>query len=198
MFRIKRNRNGDLILDINLNPFNFLLKFLSSLDIIFHSKIFYSIPMGLGIGFGIGIVIFSNPSSTTANTTQANYGIVTLSPHKITLQKQNYTSVVKNQSSYSLIPLKWSSDVINFTNFPGKVKGQVIIGTKDKLIENVSLGEKIKLEATNNGIYSYSIFHIREIASKDINSLMSDNDAKLIIINPTNILGSNYLVALAK
>ncbi|MDH5533289.1 MAG: hypothetical protein OEX81_02585 [Candidatus Pacebacteria bacterium] len=198
MFRIKRNRYGDLILDINLSPFDFLLKLLSSLDIIFNSKIFYSIPMGLGIGFGIGIVVFSNPSSTIATTPKVKYDIITLTPHKITLDKQNYTSLVKDQSSYSLIPLKWTDEVINFLNFPGKVEGQVVIGTKDKLIENVSLGEKIKLEATNNGIYSYSIFHIREIASKDINSLMNDNDAKLIIINPTNVLGSNYLIALAK
>lgn len=198
MFRIKRNRSGDLILDINLNPFNFLLKFLSSLDIIFNSKVFYLVPMGLGMGFGIGIVIFSNPSSTIATTPQVEYDIVTLTPHKITLNKQNFSSVVKNQSSYSLIPLKWTSDVINFINFPGKTDGQVIIGIKDNLIKNVSLGEKIKLEAANNGIYSYSIFHIREIKSKDINRVMSNNDAKLIIINPTNIFGSNYLIALAK
>ena len=198
MFKIKRNRNNDLILDINLNPLNFLLKTMSSLDIIFNSKIFYSIPMGLGIGFGIGIVIFSSPSKTIATTPLFKYDTVALIPHKIALENQNFTSVIKEQLSYSLIPLKWSNSSVNFINFPGKIDGQLIIGIKGDLVKNVSLGEVIKLEAKNNGIYSYSIFHIREISSQDINNLMTNNDAKLIIINPANVLGSSYLVALAK
>ena len=195
---MKRDRNGDLILNINLNPFPLILKLLSSLDIVFSSKVFYTIPTGLGIGFGIGLVIFSNPSGTIANSTIATGKIRNIIPYRITIPNQNFTSLIKKQTSYSLIPFKWSDKVINFISFPGKKDQQIIIAAKENFIEDINLGERIKIEGTNNGLYQYLVFQIRDIPSKDINNLMNENEAKLIILNPTNHLGSNYLVALAK
>lgn len=198
MFGIKRNKKGELILNINFNPLSLIIKVLSSLDIIFNSKIFYSIPTGLGIGFGLGIVIFSNPSSTIANTPLFRSQLSNITPYRITLAEQNFTSLITKQTSYSLIPLKWTDKVVNFISFPGKENQQIIIGAKENFIQNVKLGEQIKIEGSNNGVYYYLVSQIREIKSEDINNLMSENNARLIILNPTNPLGSKYLVALAK
>ena len=116
----------------------------------------------------------------------------------ITLENINFTAPVKSQVAYSLIPLKWDSNTINFINFPGKTDNQLIIASKESFLNDVSLGENIKVEGKNNGIYQFSIYEIKEIESKDINNLMVNNQAKIIILNPTNRLGTKYLTALAK
>jgi hypothetical protein len=198
MFSVKRNKKDEIILDLQFNLFPLLLKFFSTLDVVFSSKAFYSIPMGLGLGFGFAIIVFSNPSGTIANSKLNLLDNPIIIPTQITLENINFTSSIKNQTAYSLIPLKWKNSTINFVNFPRKLDTQTIIGSKDNFVNQINLGEKIIIEGKNNGVYRYSVYEIKELQSKDINNLMSNNQAKVIILNPSNSLGTKYLAALAK
>ncbi|NCN03685.1 MAG: hypothetical protein GW942_01260 [Candidatus Pacebacteria bacterium] len=198
MFNIKRNKKSEIILDVQLNPMPLLLKLAYLIEKLFSSKIYYTIPMGLGIGFGFAIVVFSNPTTTIANSqleVRKNDNII---PKEIIIENINFTSVIKNQTSYSLIPIHWRSSTINFLDFPGKTSGQLVIASKNNFLHDVKLGEKIIIKGANNGIYQFSTYEIKEIESKDINNLMVNNQAKVIVLNPVNILGTNFLTVLAK
>jgi hypothetical protein len=198
MFSIKRNKKAEIILDVQLNPLPVILRIANIIDKLFSSKVFYSIPMGLGIGFGFAIVVFSSPSSTIANSQLQVKNTAQITPLEITLTDINYTSQVKNQTAYSLIPVKWNDNTINFINFPGKTDNQLIIASKSNFLNDVRLGEKVIIKGSNNGIYQFSIYEVKEIESKDINNLMVNNQAEVIILNPINMIGTKYQAALAK
>lgn len=198
MFSIKRNKKAEIILDVHLSPMPVILRLANLIDKLFSSKIFYSIPMGLGIGFGFAIVVFSSPANTIANSQLQVNNRTQITPLEITLTNINYTSQIRNQTAYSLIPVKWNDNTINFINFPGRSDNQLIIASKSNFLQDVRLGETVIIKGSNNGIYQFSIYEIKEIESKDINNLMVNNQAKVIILNPTNVLGTKYLTALAK
>ncbi|NCN87537.1 MAG: hypothetical protein GW941_01430 [Candidatus Pacebacteria bacterium] len=198
MFSIKRNKKGEIILDLQLNPVPVVLKVANMIDKLLSSKVYYSIPMGLGVGFGFAIVVFSNPTNSIANSNLQIENTTKMIPKEITIKDINFTSQVITQTAYSLIPLTWENQTISFTNFPGKTDQQVIIASKDNFINEVSLGENVLIEGSNNGLYQFSVYEIKEIESKEINNLMVNNQAKVIILHPKNTLGTKYLTALAK
>jgi hypothetical protein len=198
MFTIKRNKKDEVILDITLNPIPALITFFSSLDTFFSSKIFYTIPMGLGLGFGLALIVFSQPMQITADTSNNEAIHETTKPIKITLPEKNYTSTLEEQNNFSLVPLQWKSRTIWYPFFPQAQSGLIVIGIRNTQANNFFLGEEVRLTGANNGVYQYSIYEIRSIVTKDIQSIIKNNTAKVIILHPTNIIGSEYLLALAK
>lgn len=194
MFVIQRKKNGDLILEVRFNPFSNLLKFFTKIDLIFSQKIFYLLPMGLGIGFGLGFVIFSQPQISSAGIS-ANQSEITPKQLIITSQANNY--FIENQDKFTLIPTAWSNEVVYFPNWTSN-QNQIVIAGKNFELSTLPLGTEIKIVASNQGQYSFNVFHFKELKSQNINELKNDAEASLILVKPTNLLGTNVQVILAK
>ncbi|MCL4208642.1 hypothetical protein KJZ63_03360 [Patescibacteria group bacterium] len=194
MFAIDRRRNGDLVLEIGFNPVASLIKFFTKLDFIFSQKVFYLLPMGLGIGFGLGIVIFSQPQISSAGVNATPSEIV---PQELKVTSQNKNYFVGNQDKFTLIPTTWSNEIVYFPNWPNN-QNQLLIASQDFDFSNLSLGSEIKILAKNQGQYTYHVYHFKELKSQQINSLKNDQDAKVILVKPTDFLGTNLQVLLAK
>lgn len=194
MFAIDKRKNGDLVLEIGFNPINSLVKFFTKVDFIFSQKVFYLLPMGLGIGFGLGLVIFSQPQISNAGTSSFQSEIV---PQELKIVSQNKNYFVESQDKFTLIPKAWSNDVVYFPNWTNN-QSQLLIASESFDFSTLSLGSELKLLAKNQGQYTYHVFHLKEFKSQQINSLKNDLEAKLILVKPTNFLGTNVQVLLAK
>ncbi len=194
MFAIDRRTNGDLVLKIGFNPMTNLLKFFTKIDFIFSQKVFYLLPMGLGIGFGLGMVIFSQPQISNAGVNNTLSEII---PQELKISSQNKNYFVENQDKFTLIPTAWSNEVVYFPNWPNS-QNQLLIASQDFDLSTLPLGSEIKILAKNQGQYTYHTYHIKELKSQQINSLKNDQEAKIILIKPTNFLGTNLQVLLAK
>lgn len=197
MFNIRRNQKGEILLDISFNPFNFFYNTFSGLDYIFSSKIFYTIPTGLGLGFGFALIVFSQPTTIQADNFITDDKLNNLVAKEIIIENQNFSTNLTKQYSYTLLPLKWNNSNVFFESFPNQ-NGQLMIGSKDIEIEELKLGEKVTIIGENNGKYIFSIFEIKQLNNNEINYLITDNQSKVIILSPENSLGTRYLSALAR
>lgn len=197
MFNIRKNKNGELLLDINFHPFRFLYNLLSSLDYLFSSKVFYTIPMGLGLGFGFAIIVFAQPKAIRADSIFSQVSVHNLVITELIISQQNLSLSLEKQANYTLLPLRWTNNNVFFSSVPNQ-KNQIVIGSKDIEIEKITLGEKITVIANNNGQYSFSVYEVKQIDNNEINYLMANNESQLIILSPENQLGTKYLAALAK
>lgn len=194
MFVIKKKRTGDIELSLTLNPVAKLLSGLTKLDLLFSRKIFYLLPMGLGIGFGLGLVIFSQPASLRAGLS-ANQP--TLTPEQLTLPAQKRTYFVAPQDKFSLIAATWNNQTVFFPGWTSSDK-QLVIASSQLSLDQIELGETLEVLATNQGIYRYQVYHLKEVAGQNINGLKNEPEAGLILIKPSNWLGTKAQVVLAK
>lgn len=197
MFNIRRNQKGEILLDISFNPFNFFYNTFSGLDYIFSSKIFYTIPTGLGLGFGFALIVFSQPTTIQADNFITDDKLNNLVAKEIIIENQNFSTNLTKQYSYTLLPLKWNNSNVFFESFPNQ-NGQLMIGSIDIEIEELKLGEKVTIIGENNEKYIFSIFEIKQLNNNEINYLITDNQSKVIILSPENSLGTRYLSALAR
>lgn len=194
MFAIDKRKNGDLILEIGFNPFSSLLKLLTKIDFLFSQKIFYLLPMGLGIGFGLGLVIFSQPQLSNAGTNIQPSEII---PQELKISSQGKNYFVTNQDKFTLVSTAWKSNAVYFPHWPNNQR-QLLIASQDFDLSSLELGSEIKILGKNQGIYTYRVYHFKEMKSQSINSLKNDQEAQLILIKPMNFLGTDIQAVLAR
>lgn len=194
MFAIKKKRNGEVEFLWTFNPLLNLIDLFAFLDKLFSRKIFYLLPTGIGIGFGIGLVIFSQPASLNASNTSLSDN---LKPISITIPSQGLKLVTENQNKFSLITTTWANHTVNFAGLSSSNE-QFIVGTKNTDLTKFKLGDVIEVHASNQGIYAYQVYHTKEIETRNFNQLKAENNIGLILVQPTNLLGTAAYAVLAK
>jgi hypothetical protein len=198
MFSIKRNRKKEILLNVNFNLLDFLTNFFVTLNKIFSSKAFYLIPTGLGIGFGIGVVVFSQPSKINAGEPTQQIIQQSVAPHRITIPEINFTSIISDQTNFSLLPINWKNDLIYFSNFSYRGKAPLLISSKENIVEDLKLGDKVVITGKNNGRYRYAITQTKQLPAKDFYRALEGVSAKVILISSTNFVGTELLLAFGK
>lgn len=198
MFSIERNRKKEILLNVNFNLLDFLTSFFITLNKIFSSKAFYLIPTGLGIGFGIGMVVFSQPSKINAEESTQQIVQQVIIPQRITIPEINFTSIINNQTNFSLLPINWKNDLIYFSNFSYRGKAPLLISSKENIVEDLKLGDKIIITGKNNGRYKYAITQTKQLPAKDFYRALEGVNTKIILISTTNFVGTELLLAFGK
>jgi hypothetical protein len=140
------------------------------------------------------VVIFSRPLTSLASDSSYNQQLV---PLQVRLPDQNLVYKIEPQQAFTLLPSQWENEVVYFNHWSNNPQ-QIILASKDEVLETVTLGEKVEIIASNQGIYSYTIYNLRLVKSQDLLELKNETNANLIIITPQNWLGTTNLVALAK
>lgn len=194
MFAIKRTKNGDIECRISFNLINLGLRSLGRLDRLISHKLFYLMSMGLGIGFGISVVIFSRPIPTYAGNSGVSQLLI---PEQVISSSHNLSLTVATQPTFTLIAGQWKKPAVYFDHWSNRPE-QIAVGIASDLLPQWQLGDKIQILAANQGLYTYTIYHLKQVKSQDILQLRHEPDAQLIIISPENWLGTTNWVALAK
>ena len=144
---------------------------------------------GLGLGIGLGIGLFSQPPRTEAFPSPLILPEDGIKPHRVHIPQLGYHLKVVAPNA-----------TINSQSRGLGQSGPTIIegGAALATLNDAQLGQQIEVEATNNGVYRYSIIEIREVVHFDATQFMATSQPTLLLVVSNGLVSPNSLVIIAR
>lgn len=220
LFKFKKMRSGDLVLEFTPNVSRETLKSLIKWSFKFIFKIFSPIfyffdklaekrklvisSVGFGIGLGLSIIVTQRPDTLQAFPVFENISVVGTQAKIIKFPRIGFYELVKGGNLSDITQNVFENELIhvNGSGFLGQKSPVVIadLGTKNLLhsLESVKIGDEVVVIGKNNGTYKYRVIEIREIDSQYLNNVIDQAENSVVIYRSQNLLRTQLYIVVAK
>lgn len=217
---IKKQKSGDLILEINPDFFrpalkkvikaflrislNIFLPIFSIFDKLAEKRKLVISGVGLGIGLGLSIIITQRPDTLQAFPLMSNQMAAGVEPRILRISQLDIYLSIKHDRLTSLLQNITTNELIHLdgSGFLGQKKPIIIADLSSKNLlntfEEINIGDEIIIIGSNEGTYKYHVIEIRDTEAQYLPHVIAKEENSLIIYKPQNILRTQIFIVVAK
>ncbi|HYD35390.1 MAG TPA: hypothetical protein VD999_04950 [Vitreimonas sp.] len=210
---LRRKKNQDLVLVVNPDGIRYYVKrvihgvggpvvrlgnqVFDGIDTIFNHKRWLLLVIALGLGIGMGMTIFTQPSSSTAFPSPVVLSD-TILPRRIEIEGTAIDKKIFNEAP-SLFTTTEVGIVQSQANGFGE-SGLIRIELPGEYaaLSEVKLGQRVNILADNNGLYTFQVTEIRQVAEAELSTIQVTRGPVVMIYSFDSVINRQALVLLAR